>query len=109
MAQIARISLARPPEDNQSCGENCKRQNPEVRRDQLWRGVAVDSLSDLITVSAKPGSVSFDPSRSAVIVVDMQNDFGSEGGMFALGGIDISGIRSVIPTIARVVAAARRA
>jgi ureidoacrylate peracid hydrolase len=69
----------------------------------------MDSLSSLITVSAKPEPVSFDPSRSAVIVVDMQNDFGSEGGMFALGGIDISSIRGVIPTIAQVVAAARRA
>ena len=63
----------------------------------------------MITVNAKPEPVSFDPSRSAVIVVDMQNDFGSEGGMFALGGIDISRIRSVIPAIAQVVAAARRA
>jgi ureidoacrylate peracid hydrolase len=69
----------------------------------------MDKLSSLITVSAKPESVSFDPSRSAVIVVDMQNDFGSEGGMFALGGIDISGIRNVIPAIADVIAAARRA
>ena len=58
----------------------------------------MDRMSSLITVSAKPEPVSFDPSRSAVIVVDMQNDFGSEGGMFALGGIDISRIRGVIPT-----------
>jgi ureidoacrylate peracid hydrolase len=69
----------------------------------------MDRSSSLITVSAKPEPVSFDPSRSAVIVVDMQNDFGSEGGMFALGGIDISRIRGVIPPIAQVVAAARRA
>ena len=68
----------------------------------------MDGMSSLITVSAKPEPVSFDPSRSAVIVVDMQNDFGSEGGMFALGGINISRIRGVIPTIARVVAAAQR-
>jgi len=69
----------------------------------------MERLSSLITVNAKPGPVSFDPSRSAVIIVDMQNDFGSEGGMFALGGIDISRIRGVIPAIAQVVTAARRA
>ena len=39
----------------------------------------------------------------------MQNDFGSDGGMFALAGIDISGIKAVVPTIARVLDAARRA
>ena len=69
----------------------------------------MDRSSSVIIVSAKPEPVSFDPSRSAVIIVDMQNDFGSEGGMFALGGIDISPIQGVIPTIAQVVAAARRA
>ncbi len=69
----------------------------------------MDRLSSLITVNAKPGPVSFDPSRSALIVVDMQNDFGCEGGMFALGGIDISLIRNVIPAIADVIAAARSA
>lgn len=71
--------------------------------------VAIDRLSSLITVGAKPEPISFDPSHSAVIVLDMQNDFGSEGGMFALGGIDISPIRGVIPAIAQVVAAALRA
>ena len=69
----------------------------------------MDRLTSLITVSATPEPVSFDPSRSAVIVVDMQNDFGAEGGMFALGGIDVSRIRNVIPAIADVTAAARRA
>jgi ureidoacrylate peracid hydrolase len=39
----------------------------------------------------------------------MQNDFGSEGGMFALAGIDISGIRNAIAPTARVLGAARRA
>jgi ureidoacrylate peracid hydrolase len=39
----------------------------------------------------------------------MQNDFGSDGGLFALGGIDISGIQAVVPRIAEVLAAARQA
>jgi ureidoacrylate peracid hydrolase len=62
-----------------------------------------------ITVKAKPEPLVIDPAQSAVIVVDMQNDFGSEGGMFALAGIDISGIKAVIPPTARVLAAARQA
>ena len=32
-------------------------------------------------VNAKPQPVSIDPAKAAVLVVDMQNDFGSKGGM----------------------------
>jgi ureidoacrylate peracid hydrolase len=62
-----------------------------------------------VAVNAKPDAVALDPLQTAVIVVDMQNDFGSEGGMFALAGIDISGIRKAIAPTARVLSAARRA
>jgi len=62
-----------------------------------------------VTLRAKPGSVSIDPSATAVIVVDMQNEFGSKGGMFDRAGIDISGIRKVVAPIARVLASARAA
>jgi ureidoacrylate peracid hydrolase len=61
-----------------------------------------------IVVDAKPEALAINLAQSAVIVVDMQNDFGSEGGMFALAGIDISGIRNAIAPTARVLAAARR-
>ena len=67
------------------------------------------SPSRRIVVNAKPEALAVDPTKSAVVVVDMQNDFGSEGGMFALAGIDISGIRKAIAPTARVLAAARRA
>src|SRR5579864_8256261 len=67
------------------------------------------SPSRRIVVNAKPEALTVDPAQSAVVVVDMQNDFGSEGGMFALAGIDISGIRKAIAPTARVLAAARRA
>ena len=62
-----------------------------------------------VVVDAKPEALAIVPAQSAVIVVDMQNDFGSEGGMFAMAGIDISGIRKAIAPTARVLAAARRA
>jgi len=67
------------------------------------------STGTLITVEAKPEQLTIDPARAAVIVVDMQNDFGSEGGMFARAGIDISGIRAAVAPTARVLAAARQA
>jgi ureidoacrylate peracid hydrolase len=50
-----------------------------------------------------------DPERTAVIVVDMQNDFLSEGGMFARAGVNIAPGRGVIEPTARVLEAARRA
>jgi ureidoacrylate peracid hydrolase len=61
------------------------------------------------SLSMRPEALSINPAQSAVIVVDMQNDFGSEGGMFALAGIDISGIQKAIAPTARVLAAARHA
>ena len=62
-----------------------------------------------VIIDARPASLAIEPARTAVIVVDMQNDFGSDGGMMALAGIDISGNGAVIPTTARVLAAARQA
>jgi nicotinamidase-related amidase len=63
----------------------------------------------MITIDAKPQPVSIDPAKTAVIVVDMQNDFGSKGGMFDRAGIDISGIQKAVAPTARVLAASRRA
>jgi ureidoacrylate peracid hydrolase len=47
--------------------------------------------------------------RTALIVVDMQNDFGSKGGMFDRAGIDISGIQKAVAPTGRTLAAARKA
>jgi ureidoacrylate peracid hydrolase len=63
----------------------------------------------MITIDARPESMAIDPPRTAVIVVDMQNDFGAQEGMFARAGIDISAIRRVVAPTAKVLAAARRA
>ena len=46
-------------------------------------------MSAVVAVDAKPEPISIDVARTAVVVVDMQNDFGAEGGMFARAGIDI--------------------
>lgn len=50
-----------------------------------------------VTIEAKPQPITIDTSTTAVIVVDMQNDFGSKGGMFDRAGIDISGIQKAVP------------
>lgn len=69
----------------------------------------MSSPSRQIAVDARPEAVTLDPATTAVIVVDMQNDFGAEGGMFALAGIDISSIQGVVEPTRRVLTAARRA
>src|SRR5215471_12360265 len=61
------------------------------------------------TIRAAPEPVTIDPGRTAVIVVDMQNDFGTKGGMFDRAGIDIGPIQMVVEPIARVLESARRA
>ena len=60
-----------------------------------------------VTVAARPRPVTLRPDRAAVIVVDMQNDFGSVGGMFERAGIDISPIQAIVEPIARFLEAAR--
>jgi ureidoacrylate peracid hydrolase len=63
----------------------------------------------VVTLKAKPEPIAIDTSSTAVIVVDMQNDFGSKGGMFDRAGIDISMIQRTIEPIAKVLSSARQA
>jgi ureidoacrylate peracid hydrolase len=75
-------------------------------------GLGTDPLpskSRVVTVEARPEAISMDTAKTAVIVVDMQNDFGSKGGMFDRSGLDISVIQNVVGQTAKVLAAARRA
>jgi ureidoacrylate peracid hydrolase len=62
-----------------------------------------------VTFDAKPTPMEIDTGKTAVLVVDMQNDFGTKGGMFDRAGIDISGIHKAIEPTARVLTAARQA
>ncbi len=52
--------------------------------------------------------MNMDIRRCAVLVIDMQNEFGSVGGMFDRAGIDISVIRRTIAPTAAVLEAARK-
>jgi nicotinamidase-related amidase len=49
------------------------------------------------------------PQHTALLVVDMQNDFVADGGHFARHGRDVARIQAIIPTLRDIVAAARRA
>jgi ureidoacrylate peracid hydrolase len=58
-------------------------------------------------VDARPEPVRLKTNQTAVLVVDMQNDFASPGGMFDLAGIDISSVQAIVEPIATVLGAAR--
>jgi ureidoacrylate peracid hydrolase len=71
--------------------------------------IAAQEAGRNVTLKAKPEPITLDLQRTAVIVVDMQNDFAAKGGMFDLAGIDISPIRSVLPATANAIGQARKA
>ena len=56
---------------------------------------------------AKPASVQVDLSRSALVVVDMQNDFCHPRGWFSLSGTDVAYSRALIPVLKAVMTSAR--
>ena len=61
----------------------------------------------IVEIDARPEPLAVDMSRTAILVVDMQNDFGSRGGMFDRAGMDITVIRRAIEPTAHVLATAR--
>ena len=65
--------------------------------------------SELMQVVARPETVLVDPRSTAIVVVDMQNDFAAPGGMFDRAGIPIGGIQAIVPSIRRVMDAGRAA
>ena len=103
-----------------------KRENGYSRREMLGLSVGLSGLAltsgagsifaqeakrtptRILTIDAKPDPIAIDAAKTAVIVVDMQNDFGSEGGMMQRAGIDISMIQAAVAPTAKVLAAARK-
>jgi ureidoacrylate peracid hydrolase len=74
-----------------------------VVRDVYWKPRAMPQLQ------AKPEPVDVDLSKSAVVVVDMQNAFASQRGMLDIAGADLSGAPRVVSVIGQILPAARRA
>ena len=55
-----------------------------------------DTPSRVVTLAAQPEPIAIDTAQTVVIVVDMQNDFATKGGMLDRRGIDISPIQQAI-------------
>jgi hypothetical protein len=55
-----------------------------------------DRNGQVVGIEATPEPIAIDTARTAVLVVDTQNDFGAQGRMFDRAGIDISMIRGAI-------------
>src|SRR4051812_3337608 len=67
------------------------------------------SWSDQVIIDAQPEPLRLTCSETAVIVVDMQNDFCSTGGLFHRAGMNISPIQEVIRPTGNVLSPARGA
>ncbi|PYU19760.1 MAG: cysteine hydrolase [Acidobacteria bacterium] len=65
--------------------------------------------NQVVTLNAKPEPIAIDTEKAAVIVIDMQNDFGVKGGLFDRAGFDISMIQKAVGPTAKVLATARDA
>ena len=63
----------------------------------------------LVTIKANPEPITIDATRTAALVVGMQNDFAAKGGMFDRAGIDVSVSRSAIEPTSKALASMRKA
>lgn len=63
----------------------------------------------VMRIQARPEPVDLDPDRTAMLVIDMQNAFGSAGGMFDLAGVPIASIQEAVAPTRAAIAAARQA
>jgi ureidoacrylate peracid hydrolase len=70
---------------------------------------SAENNSRVVRLDAKPDPLAIEAPRTAVVVIDMQNDFGSKGGLFERAGLDISMIQKAVGPIAKVLAATRDA
>src|ERR1043165_1830905 len=65
--------------------------------------------ADIVMLPARPEPVPVPASKTAVIVIDMQNAYASPGGYLDLAGFDISGAAKVIANTGQVLETARAA
>jgi len=63
----------------------------------------------MIEVTAVPDNFSFDPQRTALVVIDMQRDFIEPGGFGAALGNDVTPLAAIIPAVQQLLALAREA
>jgi ureidoacrylate peracid hydrolase len=63
----------------------------------------------IFEIAARPSPLQIHTDRTAVVVVDMQNDFASAGGAFDRAGIDVRGIQAIVAPTATLLDTARAA
>ena len=63
----------------------------------------------MAVVAAQPFALAFEPATTALVVIDMQRDFIEDGGFGASLGNDVAPLQAIVPTTARLLAAARAA
>jgi nicotinamidase-related amidase len=61
------------------------------------------------TIAAQPFDFAFDPAHTALIVIDMQRDFIEPGGFGATLGNDVTLLKRIVPTVARLIDVFRKA
>jgi len=66
-----------------------------------------DKRKDRVKIEAEPGSIEIALSKTAILVVDMQNAFVRKGGYFDAVGADLSGVEKIIGTCREIIDAAR--
>src|SRR5689334_11261173 len=60
-----------------------------------------------VRLHARPEAIDIDLTRTAVVLVDMQNAFASKGGLLDLAGIDVSGSAAAVASAGRLLDTAR--
>lgn len=63
----------------------------------------------MITVAAQPFAYSFEPAKTALIVIDMQRDFVEPGGFGATLGNDVNLLQAIIPATKKLLDICRKA
>jgi ureidoacrylate peracid hydrolase len=61
----------------------------------------------MISLNTRPERIEIDETKSAVVIVDMQNAFASRGGMLDIAGVDVSNAANVVRKITGVLERAR--
>ena len=61
------------------------------------------------TLKAEPEQIALAPEHTALIVIDMQNAYTSEGGYLDLAGFDVSKTKPVVENIQKTITAAHAA
>ena len=63
----------------------------------------------MIEVDARPFGFRFEPTRTALVIIDMQRDFVEPGGFGETLGNDVTRLQAIVPALQRVLAAWRAA